>query len=106
MVEEVPASGSSVTTVPEESKVDGTLNGSADDQSQNSIEASAQGGAEAACNNSSAAEGSAVTSDGDLEKSLEFADDLMEKGYKAMKESDFYEAAESFSRALEIRFSF
>ncbi|CAO2828257.1 unnamed protein product [Amaranthus hypochondriacus] len=39
----------------------------------------------------------------DHEKSLEFADDLMEKGNSAFKEGDFPEAADFFSRALEIR---
>jgi len=32
------------------------------------------------------------------------ADELMEKGNKAMKENDFGEAADNYSRALEIRF--
>ncbi|XP_008241594.1 PREDICTED: protein HGV2 [Prunus mume] len=62
----------------------------------------AQGGAESTCNNDNA-EASAVTSDGDREKSLEFADELMEKGSKAIKDSDFGEATECFSRSLEIR---
>jgi nuclear autoantigenic sperm protein len=30
----------------------------------------------------------------------------MDKGNKAMKENDFGEAADNFSRALEIRFDF
>ncbi|KAM1261934.1 hypothetical protein ACFX13_027834 [Malus domestica] len=62
----------------------------------------AQGGAESTCNNDSA-EASAVSSDGDREKSLEFADELIEKGSKAVKDSDYGEATECFSRALEIR---
>ncbi|KAM1702033.1 hypothetical protein FF1_027208 [Malus domestica] len=62
----------------------------------------AQGGAESTCNNDSA-EASAVSSDGDREKSLEFADELIEKGSKAVKDSDYGEATDCFSRALEIR---
>ncbi|GAB4848914.1 hypothetical protein Ancab_003726 [Ancistrocladus abbreviatus] len=49
------------------------------------------------------AESSSITSASDGEKSLEFADELMEKASKAMKDRDFAEATECFSRALEIR---
>ncbi|KAL6224706.1 hypothetical protein ACLB2K_003561 [Fragaria x ananassa] len=71
--------------------------------------ATEEGGTESTCNNTTTIndkpEGSAVTSssDGDREKTLEFADELMEKGNKAMKEDDFGEASECFSRSLEIR---
>lgn len=37
------------------------------------------------------------------EKTLEFADELTEKGSLFLKESDFAEAVDCFSRALEIR---
>ncbi|GMH24098.1 hypothetical protein Nepgr_025941 [Nepenthes gracilis] len=49
------------------------------------------------------AEASGIVSDSCREKSLEFADELMEKGAKAIKDCDFAEATECFSRALEIR---
>ncbi|XP_011025672.1 PREDICTED: protein HGV2 [Populus euphratica] len=39
----------------------------------------------------------------DPEKSLDFAVELLEKGSTALKENDFSEAVECFSRALEIR---
>ncbi|XP_016506474.1 uncharacterized protein LOC107824241 [Nicotiana tabacum] len=76
------------------------------EQNQNSvnatIESGFQGGTESTCNNNNA-ESSAVTSDGDREKSLEYADELMEKGAKADKDGDYGEAVECYSRALEIR---
>ncbi|PWA41679.1 acetyltransferase A, auxiliary subunit [Artemisia annua] len=43
------------------------------------------------------------TSDDDKAKSLEYAEELMEKGYKASKEDDYAEATDCYSRALEIR---
>lgn len=46
---------------------------------------------------------SAAAEDNDNEKSLDFANELMEKGSVALKEGDYGEAAELFSRALEIR---
>ncbi|MCD7448860.1 hypothetical protein HAX54_046954 [Datura stramonium] len=49
------------------------------------------------------AEPELVTSDGDREKSLEYADELMVKGSKATKDGDYGEAVECYSRALEIR---
>lgn len=69
------------------------------------IESNLQGGTESTCNNNNnAAETSALTSsEGDREKSLEFADELIERGSKAVKDNDLDEAAECFSRALEIR---
>lgn len=72
------------------------------------IKVAAEGGTESTCNNNNndKAEASAVTSDGDREKTLEFADELMEKGVKAMKDSDFGEATDCFSRCLEIRLGF
>ncbi|KAI4327524.1 hypothetical protein L6164_019973 [Bauhinia variegata] len=107
MVEEAPASETSVA-LPERvdtRKDDETLN--SDGKSQTSVEAtlelSAQDGTESTCNDNTATETSVLTSDGDLEKSLKYGDELMEKGYKAIKEQDYNEAAENFSRALEIR---
>ncbi|XP_068343629.1 uncharacterized protein [Pyrus communis] len=100
MVEEASASASATATASE------TLTQTAALEAQRSNEATitevAQGGAESTCNNDST-EASAVSSDGDREKSLEFADELIEKGSKAVKHSDYGEATECFSRALEIR---
>ncbi|KAH0915742.1 hypothetical protein HID58_030188 [Brassica napus] len=77
---------------------------------QASIEATvgsaAQGGAESSCNNNNNAAESAVTdivSEEEREKTLEFADELTEKGSVFLKEMDFAEAVDCFSRALEIR---
>ncbi|KAM1179387.1 hypothetical protein ACFX2J_018432 [Malus domestica] len=98
MVEEASASASATASE--------TLTQNTALESQRSNEATitevAQGGTESTCNNESA-ETSAVSSNGDPEKSLEFSDELMEKGSKAVKDSDFGEATECFSRALEIR---
>ncbi|KAM2622065.1 hypothetical protein TB2_026733 [Malus domestica] len=100
MEEEASASASASATASE------TLTETAALEAQRSNEATitevAQGGAESTCNNDSA-EASAVSSDGDREKSLEFADELIEKGSKAVKDSDYGEATDCFSRALEIR---
>lgn len=80
------------------------------EQNQNSvnatIESGVQGGTESTCNNNNNAESSVVTSDGDREKSLEYADELMVKGSKASKDGDYGEAVECYSRALEIRLGF
>ncbi|XP_059640623.1 NASP-related protein sim3 [Cornus florida] len=65
------------------------------------IESNALGGTESSCNNNG--ETSALTSDADRENSLEYADELMEKGSNAAKECDYAEATDCFSRALEIR---
>lgn len=71
------------------------------------IESSAQGGTESTCNNAAAvAETSGANSGEGSENSLELADEFMAKGFKALKDSDYSEAAECFSRALEIRFRF
>lgn len=106
MAEEASASEASVI------EAEGTLPVNAP-ETQNSEEATiksfAQGGTESTCNNdngddNNGAETSATTcSDGEREKSLEYADELMEKGSEALKDSDFSEATECFSRALEIR---
>ncbi|XP_013685624.2 NASP-related protein sim3-like [Brassica napus] len=103
MVDEAAASASeaSVTEVaqtlePNQASIEAT------------VESVVQGGAESSCNNNNnnnAAE-SAVTdvvSEEDREKTLEFADELTEKGSVFLKEMDFAEAVDCFSRALEIR---
>ncbi|KAF2283650.1 hypothetical protein GH714_013255 [Hevea brasiliensis] len=70
------------------------------------IESNAQEGADSTCNNiSNSGEDSILTSNGDQEKSLGFAAELSERGTKALKESDYGEAADCFSRALEISVS-
>ncbi|XP_039042373.1 protein HGV2-like [Hibiscus syriacus] len=61
------------------------------------------GGSESTCNNNSNGESCVVASDVGREKTLEFADELTENGSKAFKKDDFAEAADCFSRALEIR---
>nr|XP_023926631.1 NASP-related protein sim3 [Quercus suber]POE92834.1 isoform 2 of nuclear autoantigenic sperm protein [Quercus suber] len=84
-------------------KGDETLAPNADTSNDATIESNAQGGTESTCNNNinNGAETSALSSSD--EKSLEFSDDLMDRGSKALKDNDFDEAAECFSRALEIR---
>ncbi|MBA0685597.1 hypothetical protein Goari_013250 [Gossypium aridum] len=67
------------------------------------IECAVQGGSESTCNNNSNPESSVVAPHVDREKTLEFADELTERGSQAFKEDDFAEAADCFSRALEIR---
>uniref|UniRef100_A0A1J3EB03 NASP-related protein sim3 n=1 Tax=Noccaea caerulescens TaxID=107243 RepID=A0A1J3EB03_NOCCA len=79
---------------------------------QASIEATVgsavQGGTESTCNNdannNNAAESSVTdVPDEEREKTLEFAEELTEKGSAFLKEKDFDEAVDCFSRALEIR---
>lgn len=97
MVEEVPdskriAPGTEETQPPnvEETQV----------TNQATIESMAQGGTESSC---STAQTSALLSVADRDKSLEHAAELMARGSTALKECDFSEATECFSRALEIR---
>ncbi|XP_058228546.1 NASP-related protein sim3-like [Rhododendron vialii] len=61
-----------------------------------------QGGTESSCNHSNV-ETSGLASDGDREKSLGYAEELMERGSKAAEANDYAEATECYSRALEIR---
>ncbi|CAL1380442.1 unnamed protein product [Linum trigynum] len=106
--EEATASESSVTMAEQAAAAE-----TAPIEAQTSIEATiesyALGGAESTCNNneneakSGGGEASAVTSDGGEEMSLEFAEELTEKGTTALKENEFEDAVECFSRALEIR---
>ncbi|XVF59535.1 hypothetical protein PTKIN_Ptkin07bG0283800 [Pterospermum kingtungense] len=67
------------------------------------VKSATQGGIESTCNDNSNAESCGPATDVDHEKTLEFADELSEKGSKAFSENDFAEAADCFSRALEIR---
>lgn len=69
------------------------------------IESTVQGGTESSCNHSNV-ETSGLASDGDLEKSLGYAEELMERGSKAAEANDYAEATECYSRALEIRLGF
>lgn len=104
MAEEAPASESSVTMAAPE--VDEAVAPNAQEiltSNEATIESNAQGGTESTCNNNDIAE---TSLEGDREKSLEFADQLMDRGSKAIKDNDLDEATECFSRALEIRFGF
>ncbi|XP_042517715.1 NASP-related protein sim3 [Macadamia integrifolia] len=64
------------------------------------IDSKGQGGVESS---GTFAGDSSTSADNGTEKTLEHAAELMEKGSKALKESDYTEAAECFSRAVEIR---
>ncbi|KAG8384494.1 hypothetical protein BUALT_Bualt04G0123500 [Buddleja alternifolia] len=92
-----------------EGAADSSVQGPIADQNPNSVEATIEssvdcGATESTCNNISVnAESSAVTSDGEREKSLEYADELMARGSEAAKERDYPEATDCYSRALEIR---
>ncbi|KAJ4843705.1 hypothetical protein Tsubulata_024545 [Turnera subulata] len=96
MAEETPES-SSVTTVADQSLTNAAIEHQASDEA--TIQSAALGGTDSTCNTGNAGE----TSDSGREKSLEFAAELAEKGTKALKENDFAEAVDCFSRALEIR---
>ncbi|KAG2376036.1 uncharacterized protein HKW66_Vig0158100 [Vigna angularis] len=98
MAEEAPASETSVTMprLEEAVAVDETLNSSEKDKSGISVNASTAHGVEESVSKAEA-------SVSDPQKSLELANELMEKGNLAIKENDFGEAADNFSRALEIR---
>ncbi|XP_014520901.1 NASP-related protein sim3 [Vigna radiata var. radiata] len=100
MAEEAPASETSVTMprLAEAVAVDETLNSSENDKSGISVDASTAHGVEESVSKAEA-------SVSDPQKSLELANELMEKGNLAIKENDFGEAADNFSRALEIRVS-
>lgn len=99
MVEEAPTASETSVTMPQPTEtvtvIDGTLN---HDKNETPVNATVE----------SAAVSDAATSgpSSDGQKSLDMAIELMEKGNKAMKENDFGEAAENYSRALEIRFDF
>lgn len=71
--------------------------------------ANSQGGATDSTGNTAIAttnneETSGPDAGSDPEKTLDFAAELTEKGTNALKEEDFAEAVDCFSRALEIRF--
>ncbi|KAK9054067.1 hypothetical protein SSX86_025143 [Deinandra increscens subsp. villosa] len=77
------------------------------DQSPASVDATINstglGDTASSCGNQSVVETSGLTSDGEKEKSVEYAEELMDRGSKANKEEDYAEATDCFSRALEIR---
>jgi nuclear autoantigenic sperm protein len=100
MVEEAPTASETSVTMPQPTEpvavvVDGTLNHDEHDKNGITVNATIE---------SAAVSDAATSSDG--QKSLDMAVELMDKGNKAMKENDFAEAADNFSRALEIRFNF
>ncbi|CAN8328182.1 unnamed protein product [Cochlearia groenlandica] len=64
------------------------------------VESSVQGGTESTSNNNAA---ESAVSDEDREKTLEFAEEMTERASVFLKERDFVEAVDCFSRALEIR---
>lgn len=74
---------------------DSTAQGPADEQNPNSVSAAIESGDGAGPEES--------TCDDDREKTLEFADELMVRGSKAAKDSNYAEATDCYSRALEIR---
>lgn len=72
---------------------------------EETIESGVQEGVSSTCNNlNNNAESSTVNPDDDREKSLEYAEELIDRGSMAAKEQDYAEAIDCFSRALEIRF--
>ncbi|KAG6729437.1 hypothetical protein I3842_01G030000 [Carya illinoinensis] len=104
MAEEAPASETSVTMAAPE--VDEAVAPNAQENGTSkeaTIESNPEGGTESTCNNNNNNNAAETSSEGDREKSLEFADHLMDRGSKAIKDNDLDEAAECFSRALEIR---
>lgn len=100
MVEEAHAASETSVTMPPPTEtvtvVDGTLNRDEHDKNGLTTESAMV----------SDAENSGLASGGDDRKTLDLADELMDKGNKAMKDNDYGEAADNYSRALEIRFNF
>ncbi|KAJ4870026.1 Tetratricopeptide repeat (TPR)-like superfamily protein [Raphanus sativus] len=73
------------------------------DPNHASIEATVESAGIESTNNNNAAEESAVTEEEEREKTIELADELTQKGSVFLKDCDFAEAVDCFSRALEIR---
>ncbi|KAJ4715000.1 Tetratricopeptide repeat (TPR)-like superfamily protein [Melia azedarach] len=67
------------------------------------IESAAEGGTESTCNNNNNGETSGVSADEERENTVEYSNELMERGTRNLRENDYSEAAECFSRGLEIR---
>lgn len=111
MAEEEAAalSESSVTTV-ENSTIAASNTLETQTSNEATIESIAQGGTESTCNNIPNDAGEAPAPDpasgSDQDNSLDYAAELTEKGSAALKESDYAEAVDCFSRALEIRLGF
>ncbi|XP_071711177.1 uncharacterized protein [Rutidosis leptorrhynchoides] len=90
MADEAPASQNLNSTVDQPpASVDAT------------IDSTGLGGTASSCNNNSVVETKSDVVE--RENSLEYAEELMERGSKANKEDDFAESTDCFSRALEIR---
>ncbi|KAK6128647.1 hypothetical protein DH2020_037605 [Rehmannia glutinosa] len=106
MTRSFPACVANGCTPKEDAKSE--VQGPSADQNPNSVEATIEssvgcGATESTCNNNgNSAESSAVTHEGEREKSLEYAEELMARGSKAAKERDYAEATDCYSRALEI----
>lgn len=89
----------------ESSETDGQKMERNENSVEATIESGVQEGVSSTCNNlNNNAESSTVNPDDDREKSLEYAEELIERGSMAAKEQDYVEAIDCFSRALEIRF--
>ncbi|KAK3223488.1 hypothetical protein Dsin_010513 [Dipteronia sinensis] len=96
----------SVTMTEQEQtpKVTETLEANNKASVEATIESAAEGATESTCNNNdNVGETSGVSADDDREKTVEFSDELIDRGRLALKESDYSEASDCFSRALEIR---
>ncbi|KAK7406614.1 hypothetical protein VNO78_08243 [Psophocarpus tetragonolobus] len=114
MAEEASASETSFTMAqPAEAVIlDGALNSGENDKSGISVENDKSGisvdAAAAAAQDIDIVDSvcDAEATGSDPGSSLELANEMMDKGNEAMKENDFAEAADNFSRALEIRVAY
>ncbi|OVA18607.1 Tetratricopeptide repeat [Macleaya cordata] len=98
-MEEAPTSVTSESLKKEPETLDEKVE-ETEAQQQTIMSESEGGGAESSSSKTGV---SSPTVDEDSNKTLERASELMEKGSKAMKDGDFTEAAECFSRAVEIK---
>ncbi|KAE8707071.1 Synechocystis YCF37 [Hibiscus syriacus] len=105
MAEEGTAAASEVTVEKTEQTQGAEISGTLETPGsiEATVESGVQGGTESTCNNNNNSNSCGLVSGIDREKTLEFADELTDKGSKAFKENDFSEASDCFSRALEIR---
>ncbi|CAK8539803.1 unnamed protein product [Lathyrus sativus] len=99
MVKEAPTASETSVTMPQTTETVTVIDEALihDERDKNGITVNA------AVESAAASETSALASASDGQKSLDMAVELMDKGNKAMKENDFDEAADNYSRALEIR---
>ncbi|CAI8588781.1 unnamed protein product [Vicia faba] len=97
MVEEAPTASETSVTMPQTVETVTVVDETLIHGDKNGITVNA------AVDSAAVSETSALVSGSDGQKSLDMAVELMDKGNKAMKENDFAEAADNYSRALEIR---